>query len=179
MLTLKPTRLLILVSILIFGASCASITKEKSMSNPINSIHDLKKLDTPKHNTSMYPQARKGEERVVINLPELKNEEDYEVELIVGKCAEVDCNHHSLTGELKIETAEGWGYDYYVFETNGDMISTRIACTDQKLERKLINAQAKKVRYNSKLPIVVITPKGYKVSYKLWNSLGMITVDNN
>ncbi|HLS12859.1 MAG TPA: serine protease inhibitor ecotin [Flavobacteriaceae bacterium] len=174
---MKITRLLLLAGILAFGASCASISNKNNMEKEVSSIQDLNKLAKPSHDTSMYPQARKGEERIIINLPTLKNEEDYEVELLIGRWEEVDCNHHSLMGELKKETAEGWGYDYYLFETNGNMISTRMACPDQKLEKKLINAKAKKVRYNSKLPIVVIIPEGYKVSYKLWNSLGMITVD--
>jgi len=176
-LTLKITRLLFLASILAFGASCASISNKNSMENEVSSIQDLNKLIKPSHDTSMYPQARKGEERIVINLPKLENEEDYEIELFVGKWKEVDCNHHGLIGDLKKESADGWGYDYYVFKTDGDMMSTRMACPDQKLERKLIQSPSKKIRYNSKLPVVVIVPEGYTVSYKLWNSLGMITVD--
>lgn len=174
---MKLTRLLLLSGILAFGASCASISNKNNMEKEVTSIQDLEKLTKPTHDTSMYPQAKKGEERILIHLPELKNEEDYEVELVVGKWMEVDCNHHTLMGELKSETAKGWGYDYYMFETNGEMISTRMACPDQELERKLINAKTKKVRYNSKLPIVVFVPEGYTVSYKLWNSLGMIIID--
>jgi len=174
---LKITRLLLLAGILAFGASCASVKNQGQMENQVSTIQDLDKLAKPTHDTSMFPIAKKGEERIIINLPELKNEGDYEVELVVGKWTDVDCNHHSLVGELKEETAKGWGYDYYMFETDGNMISTRMACPDQELERKLIQAQSKKVGYNSKLPIVVFVPEGYTVSYKLWNSLGMITVD--
>lgn len=175
---MKVTRLLLLVSILILGASCTSISKQASMQNNINSIEDLEKLAKPNHDTSMYPQARKEEKRIIINLPVLDNEEDYEVELIVGKWKEVDCNQHGLIGKIKKEAADGWGYDYYVFETDRNIMSTRMACPDQKLEKKLIQSPSKKIRYNSKLPVVVIVPEGYTVSYKIWNSLGMITVDN-
>ena len=176
---MKSTRLLLLASILIFGASCASISNNNSMEKEVSSIQDLDKLTKPSHDTSMYPQARKGEERIIINLPKLENEEDYEVELFVGKWMEVDCNHHGLIGNIKKEAADGWGYDYYVFETDGEIMSTRMACPDQKLENKLIQSSSKKIRYNSKTPTVVIVPEGYTVSYKLWNSLGMITVDKD
>lgn len=174
---MRTTRLLLLAGILAFSASCASVKKQSKMENQVSNIQDLGKLVKPTHDTSMYPVAKKGEERIIIDLPKLNNEDNYEVELVVGKWAEVDCNRHTLMGEIKAETAEGWGYNYYIFETDGNMISTRMACPNQELERKLVQSQSRKVRYNSKLPIVVFVPEGYTVSYKLWSSLGMITID--
>lgn len=173
---MRTIRLFLLAGILAFAASCASVTKEGQMKQQVSSIQDLNKLATPTHDISMYPEAKSGLERVVINLPELKEEGNYEIELIVGKWAEVDCNHHSLMGELKVETVDGWGYNYFNFETDGNMISTRMACPEQELENKLINAQSVKTRYNSKLPIVVFVPEGYTVSYNLWNNLGTTTI---
>src|SRR5690625_2094003 len=178
-LILKLSHLLLLAGFLVLGASCASITNKNAMEKKVSSIQDLNKLTKPSHDTSMYPQARKGEERTIINLPKLENEEDYEVELFVGKWKEVDCNHHGLIGDLKKEAADGWGYDYYVFKTDGDLMSTIMAYPDQKLEIILIQSPSKKIRYNSKLPMVVIVPEGDTVSYKLWSSLGMITVDED
>lgn len=173
---MRMIRLFLLAGTLALVASCASVTKEGHMKQQVSSIQDLSKFATPTHDTSMYPEVKSGLERVIINLPELKEEENYEIELIVGKWAEVDCNHHTLLGEFEEETIDGWGYNYFNFETNGEMMSTRMACPDQKLENKLINAQSVKTRYNSKLPIVVFVPEGYTVSYKLWNSLGSTTI---
>lgn len=174
---MRTIRLFLLAGTLALVASCASVTKEGQMKKQVSSIQDLNKLDMPTHDTSMYPEAKDGQERVLINLPKLENEEDYEIELLVGKWAEVDCNQHNLLGEFEEVTIEGWGYNYFNFESEGEMMSTRMACPDQELENKLINAPSIKARYNSKLPVVVIVPEGYTVSYKLWNSLGSTTVN--
>ena len=176
---MRTLQLLILSGILALATSCASVTQDLQQMKQIQSIEDISKLDTPTHDISMYPEAKENEERVVINLPELKGEENYEIELIVGKWAEVDCNHHTLMGEIKPDSVKGWGYSFYTFESNGLMAGTLMGCPDQKLENKLIQAKSTKVRYNSKLPVVVIIPEGYTVSYKLWNNLGMKTIDNN
>lgn len=175
---MRTIRLFLLAGTLALVASCASVTKKEQMKQQISSIQDLNKLTITNQDASMYPEAKDGQERVVINLPELEKEGDYEIELFVGKWAEVDCNRHSLMGQFTEETIEGWGYNYFTFDSQGDMMSTRMACPDQELENKLINAKPVKVRYNSKLPIVVFVPEGFTVSYKLWNSLGMIHVDN-
>lgn len=174
---MKTIRLFLFAGVLGLMASCASITKEGPMKQPINSIQDLNKLETPTHDISMYPEAKEGQERVLIHLPALKEEGNYEIELFVGKWENVDCNQHSLIGSMEEETVNGWGYTYFQFESKGEMISTMMACPDQDLERKLVQAKSTKVRYNSKLPIVVYIPEGFTVSYKLWNSLGETIVE--
>ena len=37
---------------------------------------------------------------------------------------EVDCNKHWLMGDFETKEIEGMGYDYIVFNSNGDMAST-------------------------------------------------------
>lgn len=172
---MKTLKLLSLSVLLAFVTSCASVTKDTQMKQ-ISSIEDLAKLPKTSHNISMYPEAKEGEERLIIYLPELQNEKDYEIELVVGKWAEVDCNHHSLMGVIKDNNVDGWGYNYYTFETNGAMASTRMACPDQELQNKLVQAKSTKTRYNSKLPIVMIVPKGYTLSYNLWGKIGTTTL---
>lgn len=142
------------------------------MKQQLSSIQDLEKLDTTTHDISMYPAAKAGQERLLIHLPKLENEENYEVELTVGKWEEVDCNNHSLMGKIQEKNLDGWGYTIYDFETNGQVASTLMACPDRKLENKLIKAKSIKVRYNSKLPIVIYTPEGYEVNYSLWTNIG-------
>ena len=71
------------------------------------------------------------------------DETNYKVQLTVGKMMEVDCNQHNLEGDFKNETLEGFGYDYYVFETNGNVASTMMACPDN------IEDEFKKILYTT------------------------------
>ncbi|PIF05452.1 MAG: ecotin [Draconibacterium sp.] len=121
--------------------------------------------------TDMFPNAKKDETQHVISLPAKDNEQDYKVEVFVTKTMKVDCNHHMLQGELLEKDLQGWGYNYYVFQTNGDVISTMMACPDKTLTKKDVASPSRLLHYNSKLPVVIYTPKGYKVKYKLWKAL--------
>lgn len=130
-------------------------------------------------NLAPYPKSQQGQSRQVIQLPELKNEDLYKVELIIGQTLEVDCNHHLLLGQLQTKTVDGWGYDYYVYEAakspdSGPMhISTRMACPAEKKEKKFVAARGGAegmLSYNSKLPVVVYTPENMEVKYRLWKA---------
>lgn len=110
-------------------------------------------------------------DRFVIYVDQKADESLFSVELIAGKTMEVDCNRHRLMGEFVQETVDGWGYNYYVFETEGHVASTMMACPDGKKTEKLITtAEGLDVRYNSRLPIVVYLPKGYELKYKIWSA---------
>ena len=120
---------------------------------------------------SMYPKAKDGFEQKVITLKTLPNESNYEVELFVGKKMLVDtCNNFFLTGIFDEKTVDGWGYNYYQFETNNNVAGTLMGCQDQEKTEKTVHAQAIKARYNSKLPIVVYVPKGFSLEYRIWKA---------
>ena len=53
--------------------------------------------------------------RRVIYLPKQEHEENYKVELLIGKVLEVDCNRRMIGGTLE-KTLSGWGYDCTVLE---------------------------------------------------------------
>lgn len=171
---MKKLGLLLAAGAFMFMQSCVSISTEAIMNTEkTNQVLDLDKLSRKTDlDIKMYPNAEGDTERVIIYLPELNNENDYQLELMVGKEAEVDCNHHSLMGTFEEKTVQGWGYTYFAFESEGNMISTRMGCPDNKTEKKLVNAESFKTRYNSKLPVVVYVPKGYKVTYNVWGNLG-------
>lgn len=120
---------------------------------------------------SPYPAAKPGQKQHVIVLPPHENEDQLKLELIVGKTMEIDCNHHMFGGELDEETAEGWGYNYYVLDELGNGASTMMGCTDDsKREAFVRSVDEELVGYNSKLPVVVYTPEDVELRYRVWRA---------
>lgn len=120
---------------------------------------------------SMYPKAKKGYEQKIITLETLPDEDNYKVEIFAGKKTMVDsCNNFFLTGGFEQKTVDGWGYDYYDFESNGNVGGTLMGCFDNKSVEKIVHAQSLQTRYNSKLPIIVYLPKGYTLEYRIWKA---------
>lgn len=118
-----------------------------------------------------FPQADEGMERHVIRIPLLPNEEDFRVELQVGKEIEVDCNRHSFGASLERRTVEGWGYTYFAVPEVAGPMSTMMACPadePKRVEFVRANFDNPLVRYNSKLPIVVYLPQGFELRYRIW-----------
>lgn len=120
------------------------------------------------HDISMFPKAMEGQKRVIIELPIQKNESDFKVEVYAGKYIKVDCNKHRLTGDFEQKSVQGWGYNYFNFNSNGTVSSTLMACKDSNKKEKFVISTAKLIRYNSKLPIVIFIPTGMEIKYKIW-----------
>jgi len=121
-------------------------------------------------NLAPFPKTKEGFQRYVIHLNPNIQAESYLVELIVGKTESVDCNIHRLNGNIAEKDLVGWGYTYYEFTTQGQMVSTMMACPDHPKIEKFITAATKQVRYNSRLPIVVFVQNGYELKYRLWKA---------
>lgn len=120
-----------------------------------------------------WPDASVGMVRQIIQLPEQKNEHDFKVELVIGQTREVDCNRHSLGGSLQTKTLQGWGYDYYIFTPASGIASTMMACPEGKKSSQFVAASLGgngMLRYNSRLPIVIYTPKDIDVKYRIWQA---------
>ncbi|MGG4664533.1 serine protease inhibitor ecotin [Providencia vermicola] len=119
-----------------------------------------------------YPKAESGMTRHVIQLANQQNENNFMVELVIGKTIKADCNHQWFMGELDKKTLEGWGYDYYKLDEIKGPASTMMACT-KPAEERFITTQLGDdafVRYNSKLPIVVYAPTDMDVKYRIWST---------
>jgi ecotin len=125
-----------------------------------------------------FPEPGIGYRRVVIRLPAVDAPDDHQVELILGKMMEVDCNRHFLSGQLKRKVAQGWGYDYLVLGNISGPASTMMACPPGEPKRTAFvrvilgrdDALNGWQRYNPKLPIVVYVPDGIEVRYRIWTA---------
>lgn len=120
--------------------------------------------------TTPWPEPQEGFKKVVINLEEKADEYAFKVELFGGKEMMVDCNKARLNGEIVEETLAGWGYNYYSFKTDGNVLTTLMACPEGSEHLEFVQAAGKLIRYNSKLPIVVYVPKEYEVRYRIWQA---------
>lgn len=120
---------------------------------------------------NMFPKPEANKVQKVIQLNPLENEEDFMVEVMIGKKTMTDgCNNYFLIGKLEEKNLEGWGYNYYTFESEGNIASTLMGCFNTKGEEKVVYAETTKVRYNSRLPIVIYAPKDVEVNYRIWKA---------
>jgi len=119
-----------------------------------------------------YPEAEQGYTRHVIHLPPQANEHDHQLEVLASKRAQTDCNTRHFSGHLQEHTLQGWGYPYYRLDAVNGPLSTMMACPDKsKKEAQVpIAGDGFKLRYNSKLPVVVYAPVGVEVRYRIWSA---------
>ncbi|WP_272677333.1 serine protease inhibitor ecotin [Providencia huaxiensis] len=119
-----------------------------------------------------YPKAESGMTRHVIELTKQQNENDFMVELVIGKTIKADCNRQWFMGDLDRKTLEGWGYDYYKLDEVKGPASTMMGCSEPAKDRFVPTQLGDDafVRYNSKLPIVVYAPKDMQVKYRIWST---------
>jgi len=139
-----------------------------SLCNTVNA-QQTGKVNEAEKALEAFPAAEKGMVRHVIQLKKQKDESLFKVEIIPGKNMLVDCNYHTLMGKLEEKDLQGWGYNYYVFSSDGQTRSTLMACNKPK-ENKFVQAQTVTLNYNSRLPIVVYAPEGYEIQYRIWSA---------
>jgi ecotin len=121
-----------------------------------------------------FPPADEGMTRYVISLPKQKDETSFRVELIIGKTVKTDAtNSYFFGGTLETENIPGWGFDRYILRKLGPMAGTLMAVDPHapQVERFIsIGGEARFLRYNSRLPLVVYVPAGVEVRYRLWRA---------
>jgi ecotin len=118
-----------------------------------------------------YPVPEEGMVRMVFRLPMLEKEADRKVEIIVGKTLQVDCNRTWYHGDLESQTAEGWGFPYWVLRKITGPASTMIACPPGEAGSEKftqVRGDGFVLRYNSKLPVVIFVPEDFSVQYRIW-----------
>lgn len=150
--------------VLLIGLSITTFCNGQT-SKKLKSKEKFEKLEI-----KMFPKAEQGFKQVYIQLPILANEADYKVEIFVGQEKEVDCNKHFMSGKIKEENLEGWGYNFFSVESEGQIAGTLMGCPDNKKTKKFITMPSIMTRYNSKLPIVIYTPENLQVRYRIWKA---------
>lgn len=120
-----------------------------------------------------YPESLEGYDRYLLILPEIKNSMiERKVEIIPGVTTEVDCNKHALMGKFVEKEIEGWGYNYLIFDSDGGVRSTRMACPENSRHTERVTGATHLMNYNSRLPIVIFIPKKdeFSVQYRVWEA---------
>ena len=125
-------------------------------------------------NLKAFPAAANGMERHVIVLPHKERSEEnaFKVELIAGKQMMTDgVNQVRLVANVEAKTLKGWGFTYYEVTKFGHAISTRIGVPPNTPKvKKFISGSPLIIPYNHRLPIVIYTPKGSEVRYRIWRA---------
>jgi len=121
-----------------------------------------------------FPKAEDGEVRhvIVLDHKERGEEDAFMVELLPGKVMMTDgVNRVHLGAKIEPKPLKGWGYTFYKVTESGGVASTLIGVPPgtPKVE-KFVAAQPIKIRYNSRLPIVIYAPKGIEIRYRIWKS---------
>jgi len=121
-----------------------------------------------------FPEPEPGMTRHVITLPSQPDEDLLKVQLLIGKTMKLDArNRYFYGGLLETKTVTGWGYDYLILRKLGPMAGTLMAVypNEPKIDRFItIGGEPQLLRYNSRLPLVIYTPEGVEVRYKLWRA---------
>lgn len=121
-----------------------------------------------------FPPAEEGMVRHVISLAQQADESALKIELIIGKTVKTDAtNRYFFAGTLETENIPGWGVDRYILRQLGPMAGTLMAIPpDAPMVERFISlgGEARLLRYNSRLPIVVYVPAGVEVRHRLWRA---------
>ncbi len=120
----------------------------------------------------MFPPAKKGYTRYIVDVPKRDNDAEHKVELLIGKDMMVDCNHASFSGKIERKELIGWGYHYLEVSNIQPGPTTMMACNAPKVEKFISMYAPEKtlLRYNSRLGTVIYVPEGYEVRYRIWSA---------
>lgn len=119
----------------------------------------------------IFPEAQKGYKKMVIEVPYSDNDDNKIIQFYAGVWMEVDgCNTFNLIGTYEKKDLQGWGYEYWVFNTKGDVQSTMMSCPNAPLRNLFVKATPQITDYNGRMPIVIYVPEKYDVQFKIFKA---------
>lgn len=130
-------------------------------------------IGKPLKDIAPYPAAAENQTRYVIRLPEKPHEENMKVQIRAVKNVMKDpVNRVFLNGNFEEKTILGWGYDYYVISEVAGAGKTQVGYEGEETLQPVGVRLGHKafLKYNSKLPIVVYTPKDVTLHYVIWTA---------
>jgi ecotin len=139
--------------------------QKKSLKTKQVNNQKMEKIDV-----SMFPAAKPGFKRSMIQVPVQGNDMNFKIEFFVGKNMDVDCNTHNMMGKIEEKDLQGWGYTFYEVDSKGETMSTLMACLDGKKTKQFVSIPSILARYNSQLPIVIYHPENLEVQYRIWSA---------
>ena len=121
-----------------------------------------------------FPPAAEGQVRHVLNLEDkVRGKEDnFQVELIPGKVVMTDgVNVSRVALSLEPVNLKGWGYTYYKVSGNDHVLTTMMAVPEgTPAVEDFVAGKSLMVRYNSRLPLVIYSPEGIEIRYRIWTA---------
>lgn len=124
-----------------------------------------------KVDVSIFPKPEKGYKMMVIEVPFSANDADKKISFFAGKYMDTDsCNNFSLQGTFETKDLKGWGYNYYVYKTDGNVMSTNMGCGDSKTVYRFVSGVSETINYNGKMPIVIYVPENIDIQFKIYEA---------
>lgn len=122
-----------------------------------------------------YATAEEGYLRLVIRLPPVDNEADYNVELRVGKPILIDCNRTNIEGRVEKLTAEDQAHSYYRAVITDSETTNLISCppnSNNREEYVYASGEGFTQEYQQEQPMVIYVPEDYEVRYRILGAHG-------
>jgi ecotin len=130
-----------------------------------------------------FPAAKEGMGRLVIVLPhkERGEEDAFMVELVAGKEIMTDgVNRMRMACKIEPRPLVGWGYTFYEVTGSDMTMGTLMAPPPGAPKVKaFVGGTPLKIRYNSRLPVVIYAPEGFQVRYRIWQAPETMTPAEN
>jgi ecotin len=140
------------------------------INSSFNFSQENEKFKYQKVDLSMFPKAVNGYKQIVLNMPIIKNEQNYRVEVFIGSEQLVDCNNQILIGDINNQILEGFQYPYFIIESNGLIASTLAGCPDQTKTKRFVYLQPQLLNYNSNFPHIFYIPENFEIKYRIWRA---------
>ncbi len=128
--------------------------------DPENKLFEKRPFDLTKDKYDGY----------ILQLP--AGSENSKIELVVGITKKVDCNRHRLI-DVTFGDAGDMNFSphmFMIFDSDGEIASTRMGCPDRELTGKFIYGETRRVPYTTD-PMIIFIPKGFELRYRIWESV--------